>query len=324
MSEWPALRYSDWKDTLYGLHRWAQILGKIRVVKTTPMNHSWNSTLRVMPTGLTTGVIPNADRAFQLDLDLVSHELALTTSDGQRAAIPLRAMSVARFYSEVLGLLERAGVPDPRINGTPNEVDPAIPFRKDIEVRPYDREHATRFADALLRSYLVFERFRAAFVGKASPVQFFWGSFDLAAARFNGRRSTPYAGGVPPNVHPHVMHEAYSHELVSAGFWPGSDQAPRAEYYAYAMPALERLPQARIEPAAAGWDEQRGEFLLPYDAVRASPDPVSTLLSFLESTYAAAAELAGWDRDLLEEGVTCGCETIPAVTRRPRHWGPTA
>ena len=315
---WPPLPYEEWKDTLYALHRWSQIIGKIRVKKTVPMNHSWNSTLRVSPVGLTSALIPNGDEAFQIDLDLVVHELTVVTSGGGRAAMPLRSMSVAEFYARLIGLLGSVGVPDPHISRTPNEVDPAIPFRDDDEIRPYDREAVRRFATALLRSHIVFERFRAGFVGKASPVQFFWGGFDLAAARFRGRRSPAYAGGVPPNVHPHVMHEAYSHELISAGFWPGNASAPRAEYYAYPMPALDRIDEKRIKPDAAGWDKARGEFLLPYEAVRTAADPEAMLRSFLESTYAAAADLAGWDRASLESRVKCDCERIPAAMRLPK------
>jgi hypothetical protein len=231
-------------------------------------------------------------------------------------------MSVAEFYREVLDALARLGVPDPRITTTPNEVAVAVPFPEDVAVRPYDREYARRFATVLLKTSLVIERFRAGFFGKASPVQFFWGSFDLAAARFSGRRAPAYAGGTPPNVNAHVMHEAYSHELISAGFWPGNADAPSAEYYAYAMPALAGLPAATIRPKAAGWDAARGEFLLPYDAVRTSTDPASSLLDFLQSTYDAAADLAHWDRTLLEDPVQCACVEVPKRMREPGRTGP--
>lgn len=319
-STWPPLPFDAWKDTQYALHRWTQIVGKIRMTDTPLLNHAWNSTLQVTPRGLTTGLIPGGAEAFQIDLDLVEHELTVVTSGGERAAFALRAMSVARFYRELLDGLASVGVPEPHIGEVPNEVATAIPFRKDVEERPYDRDAVRRFAAALLRTDVVFERFRAGFVGKASPVQFFWGSFDLALARFNGRRSPRYAGGVPPHVHRHVMHEAYSHELIAAGFWPGSPDVPRAEYYCYAMPALEGIAEARIEPGTAAWDTARGEFLLPYDAVRTSTDPAATLLSFLESTYAASADLAGWDRALLEDGVACDCDPVPTVLRRPPRW----
>lgn len=314
---WPPLPYDAWQDTLYALHRWTQILGKMRFANTPLLNHSWNSTLQVTPGGLTTGLIPSGEEAFQIDLDLVRDELRVETGRGAQAVMSLGAMSVAQFYSELLGSLASIGVPAPHISEVPNEVATAVPFRKDVETRSYDRDAVRRFATTLLRTDVVFEHFRAGFLGKASPVQFFWGSFDLASARFSGRRAPAYAGGVPPHVHPHVMHEAYSHQLIAAGFWPGNADAPQAEYYCYAMPAIEGLAAARIQPSAAGWDSARGEFLLPYETVRTSTDPDATLLSFLESTYAAAADLARWDRALLEESPACACESIPAPLRRP-------
>ena len=312
-NEWPSLAYPEWKDTLHAIHMWTQVIGKIRLTTTPLLNHWWNSSLAVTPRGLTTGTMPSGADAFQIDLDLVRHELAIVTSRGERAAFSLHAMSVADFYREVIDSIKQLGLEDPEINLTPSEVPVAVPFPKDVEVRPYDREHARRFATALLRTAFVFERFRAGFLGKASPVQFFWGSFDLAAARFSGRRAPAYAGGTPPNVHVHVMHEAYSHELISAGFWPGSDDIPRAEYYAYAMPAPSGIGRSPIRPDAAGWNDARGEFLLPYDAVQKSPDPEAALMEFLESTYGAAADLARWDRTLLEERVPCSCDPIPPV-----------
>jgi hypothetical protein len=316
VSPWPPLPSGTRNETQYALHRWTQILGKIRGTSTPLVNHTWNSSLQVTARGLTTGLIPGGGDAFQIDLDLVADELNVATSGGGRAVVALRAMSVADFYRDVLDALARVGVPDPHIAAVPNEVDPAIPFRKDVAGRPYDRDFVRRFATALVRTQLVFERFRAGFLGKASPVQFFWGAFDLASARFSGRRSPAYTGGVPPHVHPHVMHEAYSHELIAAGFWLGPADAPHAEYYAYAMPALARLSRARVEPDAAAWDDARGEFLLPYEVVRTSADPDAALLSFLESTYAAAADLGNWDRDLLEKSVVCDCESIPRPLRR--------
>jgi hypothetical protein len=296
---------------------WTQIVGKIRLAKTPVVNHWWNSALLVTPRGLGTGVVPSGGDAFQIDFDFVAHRLTITTSRGGSGLVPLRSMSVAQFYREVLDALAQLGVPDPKITTTPNEVAVAVPFPEDVDVRPYDRDYARRFATVLLETYMAFERFRAGFFGKASPVQFFWGSFDLAAARFSGRRAPAYAGGTPPNVNVHVMHEAYSHELISAGFWPGNADAPRAEYYAYAMPAIALLPAARVRPRAAGWDAARGEFLLPYDAVRTSTDPASTLLDFLQSTYDAAADLAHWDRALLEDPVQCDCVEVPQRMREP-------
>ena len=312
---WPSLEYDTWKETLHAIHMWVQIVGKIRLAKTPAVNHWWNSALVVTPRGLGTGLVPSGADGFQIDLDFVMHRLAIVTSRGEESAFPLRAMAVADFYREVLAALARVGIPDPGIDPRPNEIATAVPFAADIAIRPYDRERAREFAGALLRTYAVFGRFRAGFLGKASPVQFFWGSFDLAAARFSGRLAPAYAGGTPPNVNVHVMHEAYSHELISAGFWPGNADSPRAEYYAYAMPAIERLASATIKPSQAGWDTQRGEFLLPYEAVRTAADPASALLDFLQSTYDAAADLAHWDRALLEDQVQCECGAVPRRMR---------
>jgi hypothetical protein len=311
LNEWPPLEYDEWKDTLHAIHMWTQIVGKIRLASTPLLNHWWNSSLAVTPRGLTTGTMPSGADAFQIDLDFVGHELTIVTSRGGRIAFPLRSISVAQFHRDVFDSLKRLGVAAPEISLVPSEVAVAVPFPEDVAVRPYDRDQARRFATILLRTDLVFERFRAGFLGKASPVQFFWGSFDLAAARFSGRRAPAYTGGKPPNVHIHVMHEAYSHELISAGFWPGSADVPRAEYYAYAMPALNGLAKAAIEPDAAEWNVARGEFLLPYEAVRSSPDPEAALMAFLVSTYEATADLAGWDRALLEDRVACACDPVP-------------
>ena len=292
-----------------------QVVGKIRLTLTPLMNHWWNSTLYVTPLGLTTSMIPYGNDAFQIDLDFAAHELVIITSRGGRSTIPLRAMSVADFYRQVIGTLGQLGVPDPKITPVPNEVAPAIPCQEDVQVRPYDGETAKRFHRVLMSTQFVFDRFRADFLGKASPTHFFWGSFDLASARFSGRRAPPYAGGSAPSVHIHVMHESYSHELIAAGFWPGRDDAPQPEYYAYAMPPPDGLAKAAIRPETAHWVEARGEFILPYEAVRTSTDPARTLLAFLQSTYAAAADLGGWDRPLLEERVSCDCVRVPSSAR---------
>jgi len=199
-------------------------------------------------------------------------------------------------------------VPDPRITPVPTEVAEAVPFLEDTAVRPYDRERVRRLHAVLIGTQLVFDRFRADFLGKASPVQFFWGGFDLASARFSGRRAPPYTGGSAPNVHIHVMHEAYSHELIAAGFWPGRDDLPQPEFYSYAIPAPPGLADATIRPASARWDNARGEFILPYDAVRTEDDPAGAVLAFLQSTYDVAADLGRWDRPLLEERVACDCD----------------
>jgi len=312
LDRWPPLAFADLNDTLHAVHMWTQVVGKIRLALTPLMNHWWNSTLYVTPRGLTTSMIPSGSEAFQLDFDFIDHELVIVTSRGGHSVIPLRSMSVADFYRQVLAELARLGLPDPGIMPVPVEVATAVPFLEDGEVRPYDREKVQRFHNVLIKTQIVFDRFRADFLGKASPVQFFWGGFDLASARFSGRRGPPYAGGSAPNVHIHVMHEAYSHELIAAGFWPGNEASPEAEFYCYAMPPPAGLAEARIRPESAQWVAARGEFILPYEAVRTAADPADTLLSFLQSTYDAAADLGGWDRTLLEERPQCDCVRLPS------------
>jgi hypothetical protein len=315
LDPWPPLGYAESKDTMHALHMWTQVVGKIRLALTPLVNHWWNSTLFVTPRGLTTGIIPSRDDAFQIDFDFVDHALVVVTSRGGRSAMPLGPMSVARFYRQVFEILAELGVPDPDIVPVPVEVVHAVPFLDDVETRPYDREKVRRFHTALIRMQSVFDRFRADFLGKASPVQFFWGGFDLASARFSGRRGPPYAGGSAPNVHIHVMHEAYSHELIAAGFWLGDDASPQPEFYSYAMPAPAGLPDTMIRPESAKWVAARGEFILPYEAVRTAADPAATLLTFLQSTYDVSADLGGWDRQLLEERVRCDCVRLPAPSR---------
>ena len=307
---WPPLVFAELKDTVHAVHMWTQVVGKIRLAMTPLMNHWWNSTLMVTPRGLTTTLIPAGSEAFQIDFDFIDHELVIVTSRGGRSAMPLRPMSVAQFYRQVLADLAALGVPDPRIMPVPVEVVHNIPFLDDIEVRPYDRDVVRRLLTALISTQLVFDRFRADFLGKASPVQFFWGGFDLASARFSGRRGPAYAGGSAPNVHIHVMHEAYSHELIAAGFWLGSEELPQAEFYCYAMPPPAGLSDATIRPDSAQWVAARGEFILPYDAVRTASDPGATLMSFLESTYDVSADLGKWDRSLLEERPRCNCVSV--------------
>ena len=308
---WPPLVYAELKDTVHAVHMWTQVVGKIRLAMTPLMNHWWNSTLMVTPRGLTTTLIPAGNEAFQIDFDFIDHELVIVTSRGGRSAMPLRPMSVAQFYRQVLENLAALGVPDPRIMPVPVEVAPNVPFLDDVEVRPYDRDVVRQLLTALISTQLVFDRFRADFLGKASPVQFFWGGFDLASARFSGRRGPAYAGGSAPNVHIHVMHEAYSHELIAAGFWLGSEELPQAEFYSYAMPPPSGLSDATIRPDSAQWVAARGEFILPYEAVRTASDPAAALMSFLESTYDVSADLGKWDRTLLEERPRCNCVSVP-------------
>jgi hypothetical protein len=308
---WPSLPYGEWRDTLDAIHMWTQVIGKIRMAFTPLVNHWWNSTLYVTPRGLTTSMIPLANDAFQIDFDFVEHQLVITSSGGQ-AHLQLGRTSVAAFYRRVHEMLAELGLPDPRILPVPVEVPTVIPFLEDHELRRYDSEMVERFHTILIGTERVFERFRAEFLGKASPVQFFWGGFDLASSRFSGRRGPLYAGGSAPNVNIHVMHESYSHELIAAGFWPGNDGAPQPEYYCYAMPPPAGLADVTIRPSAAGWDTARGEFILRYDDVRTASDPEDALLSFLQSTYDAAADLGHWDRPLLEERPRCNCDRLPA------------
>ena len=308
---WPSLAYAELKDTIHAVHMWTQVVGKIRLAMTPLMNHWWNSTLMVTPRGLTTTLVPAGNEAFQIDFDFIDHELVIVTSRGGRSTVPLRPMSIAEFYRQVLETVAALGVPDPRIMPVPVEVEPNVPFPEDVEVRLYDRDVVRRLLTALISAQLVFDRFRADFLGKASPVQFFWGGFDLASARFSGRRGPAYAGGSAPNVQIHVMHEAYSHELIAAGFWLGSDELPQAEFYSYAMPPPAGLADATIRPDSAQWVAARGEFILPYEAVRTAPDPAATLMSFLESTYDVSADLGKWDRTLLEERPRCNCVILP-------------
>jgi len=316
---WPAIPYAEWKETLNAVHMWTQVVGKIRLALTPLVNHWWNSTLVVTPRGLSTTMVPNGDDSFQIEFDFVDHELVIVTSGGGRSTIPLVPMSVAHFYTRVLEVLAGLGVPDPHIMPVPVEVATVIPFLKDTAVRPYDREMVERLHSVLIRTQLVFDRFRAGFLGKASPPQFFWGGFDLASARFSGRRGPAYGGGSAPNVHIHVMHEAYSHELIAAGFWLGSDEVPQPEFYSYTMPAIAGLADATIRPESAAWVAARGEFILPYEAVRMAADPADMLLTFLQSTYDVAADLGGWDRPLLEERVRCNCDPLPSLSKaRPR------
>jgi hypothetical protein len=297
---WPALPLAEWQETYQTLHLWTQVVGKVRMVQTPWINHSWSATLYVTPRGLTTGTIPHGERAFQVDLDLVDHALTVVPSHGAARGFALEPMAVAEFYRRLMDLLREMGYPV-EIVAVPNEVEEAIPFAGDTRHASYDADAAHRFGRVLLASHRVLLRFRSRFLGKATPVHFFWGAFDLAASRFSGRPAPPHPGGLPhfPDA---IAREAYSHEVQSAGFWPGTPGGPVAEpaYYAYIYPAPDGYERAEVRPAEARWSGELGEWVLPYEAVRGSEDPEATLLDFLQSTYAAAAELAGWDRQALE------------------------
>ncbi len=299
LDAWPPLPYAEWADTRATLHLWTQVVGKIRLKRTPWLNHSWHVTLYVSARGLSTGLIPAATRSFQIDFDFIDRVLLIHTSDGQARQIALQPMSVANFYAEVTATLKSLGL-DTTINPMPCEIPGAVPFDEDMAHRSYDAEAVQRFFLALTRANHVLWRFRSGFLGKVSPVHFFWGSFDLTVTRFSGRRAPRHPGGIPhlPNS---VAQEAYSHEVSSAGFWPGSPgPVEYAAFYSYAYPAPAGFDAAKVAPRDAFFSKELGEFILPYGAMRSTRDPDATLMQFLQSTYAAAADLAKWDRKNLE------------------------
>jgi hypothetical protein len=295
---WPELTFSAWKDTCATLHLWTQIVGKVRLALTPWLNHSWHATLYVTARGLTTSAIPCAGRSLELTFDFVDHALRIETSDGGRNAFALEPRSVASFYAAVFEALRELGV-QVRIHEAPNEVAEPIKFRDDQVHRAYDRAYAERYFRVLVQADRVFKQFRSGFLGKSSPVHLFWGSFDLAVTRFSGRPAPLHPGGVPA-LPDSVAREAYSHEVSSAGFWPGGGGADDAAFYSYAYPEPSGFRAAPIEPAGAHFDERLGEFILPYAVMRAAPDPDAALLRFLASSYEAAASLGRWDRAALE------------------------
>jgi hypothetical protein len=305
---WPVLNYPDWRDTAVTLHLWTQIVGKVRLALSPWLNHGWHVPLYVNSRGLGTSPIHALRRVFEIDFDLVDHRLVIRTPDAHDRGFALEPMSVATFYGRCMAELGAGGI-DVTINVVPNEVAQPIPFPDDEVHCSYDAAAANAFWKVLVQVDRAFRLFRTGFLGKASPVHFFWGSFDLAVTRFSGRAAPSHPGGVQglPDA---VTREAYSHEVSSAGFWPGNDQYPHAAFYSYAYPTPKGFAQATIEPtSAAVWSAQMGEWLLPYDAVRTAADPDSALTSFLQSTYRAAADLANWDRAL-----ECGLGAL----RRPR------
>jgi Family of unknown function (DUF5996) len=295
---WPALPYEAWKDTCATLHLWTQIVGKIRLAQTPWVNHSWHVTLYVTPRGLTTSPIPYDGRAFQIDFDFIDHALLIETSDGDVKRLPLAAMSVADFHDRLMAGLAELQI-RVRIHGRPNEIPDPIRFRDDHQHAAYDPDYAQRFWRVLLQADRVFKQFRTGFLGKVSPAHFFWGSFDHAVTRFSGRTAPMHPGGVP-NLPDLVTREAYSHEVSSAGFWPGGGAIDYPAFYCYAYPAPAGFSTAPVRPDAAFFHETLGEFILPYDAVRNAAAPDAVLLDFLQSTYEAAADAAGWDRAALE------------------------
>jgi uncharacterized protein DUF5996 len=289
---WESLPDKEWQPTIRSLHRWSQIVGKIRMALTPPMPHWWHVTLYVSARGLTTSPMPYGGGLVELEFDLREHLLALRGSDGSKGTIPLRPVSVATFYRDVQDLLRQAGV-SVRIWPVPVEVEDAIPFADDLARGGYNREHARALHVALINAHRVLTRFRGEYVGKASPVHFFWGGFDLATTRFSGRLAPRYSRAVP-NCPAFVMEEAYSHEVSSAGWWPGTNGTGPA-FYAYMYPQPAGFPETHIEPARAFYDRGLGDFLLPYRDAAEGADSDATVLTFLESTYAVGAALADWD-----------------------------
>lgn len=296
---WPDLPYDAWKDTLKTLHMWFQIVGKARLIKSRWVNHAWHSALYVTSRGLGTSIIHDLDVSFSIDFDFIEHSLLIQTSDGELTALPLMEESVASFHDRFFRALEDLGI-SVSIYEKPNEVLDPIPFPRDRIHHSYNPEFANRYWRVLLQADRLMKRFRSDFVGKVSPVHFFWGSNDLAVTRFSGRRAPEHPGGVP-NLPDRVTKEAYSHEVSSCGFWPGNDDMPFPSFYSYAYPAPQGFDAAQVRPAEAYFHPKLREFVLPYEAVRTSSNPDQMVLSFFQSVYEAAANLGRWDRKGLEE-----------------------
>ncbi len=296
-SRWPELSIAAWKDTCATLHMWTQIVGKIRTAQMPWTNHSWHVTLYVTPRGLTTLAIPYGQRTFQIDFDFVDHRLLLTSSDGALQQIDLAPVSVADFHGRVLQAMRQMDI-NVKIHGRPNEVDPSIPFAEDFEHKSYDAASVDRLRQALVQTDRIMQQFRAGFRGKCSPVHFFWGSFDLAVTRFSGRPAPEHPGGFP-NMPDWITREAYSHEVSSCGFWPGGGEQ-EAIFYSYSYPTPEGFSDQKPRPDAASYNQDLGEFVLPYEAISQSDTPDADLLAFFQSTYDVAAKTGGWDRAALE------------------------
>jgi hypothetical protein len=294
---WPELEYAQWRDTAATLQLWAQIVGKVRLALTPWLNHSWQVPFYVSARGFGTSPIPVGNEILELEFDFIQHRLVARTSRGEERALALEPQTVADFHRRVMDLLQEIGA-RVTINELPNEVPAPIRFSEDRTHRTYDAAAAHRFWRALVQCDRVFKLFRSGFLGKASPVHLFWGGFDLAVTRFSGRPAPPHPGGIP-GLPDRITREAYSHEVSSAGFWPGSEAFPWAAFYSYAYPEPAGFRDCPVTPGA-GYNAALGEFILPYDTVRGAADPDAMLLDFLSTTYAAAAETGGWDRAALE------------------------
>jgi hypothetical protein len=297
-ASWPELPTAAWRQTYDTLHLWTQIVGKIRYARSPWLNHSWHVALYVTARGLTTSPIPDGTRTFQIDFDFIDHALRISDSDGAQRQFALADQSVASFYAAVMAALAELGI-HVTIDEMPNELPEPIRFPLDRKHATYDPDSVRRLFRILVNADRVFKQFRTGFLGKASPVHFFWGSFDLAVTRFSGRRAPRHPGGVP-NLPDAVACEAYSHEECSAGFWPGSGAIDYPAFYCYAYPEPKGYREIKVRPDAAFFSEALGEFILPYDSVRTADDPDKMLLEFLQSTYEAAADCAKWDRETLE------------------------
>jgi hypothetical protein len=295
---WPELPTAAWRDTYATLHLWTQIAGKIRLTKAPWLNHSWHVALYVTARGLTTSPVPDGMRTFQIDFDFIDHVLRIATSDGAQRQFALAGHSVSSFYAATMTALAELGIAA-AIDEIPNELPDPIRFSLDSAHASYDADAVGRFLQILVNCDRVFKQFRTGFLGKASPVHFFWGSFDLAVTRFSGRRAPRHPGGVP-HLSDAVACEAYSHEVSSAGFWPGGGAIDYPAFYSYAYPEPPGFRTVKVRPDAAFFSEALGEFVLPYDAVRKANNPDAALLDFLQGTYEAAAISAKWDRDALE------------------------
>jgi hypothetical protein len=296
-SVWPALPFAEFRDTAATLHMWTQIVGKIRLVQTPLVNHWWNVPLYVDARGLTTSLMPYGTRGFEMRFDFLGDELVIETTDGQRKTVPLAPRTVADFYADVMSTLDSVGIKT-KIGTIPVEVPNPIPFDEDTVHRSYDADMVRRFFHVLVHSHRVFERFRGLFIGKSSPIQFFWGGFDLALARFSGRLAPQHPP--VPNTPLKVVREAYSHETCAVGFCPGYSPIEEPFYYSYAYPEPEGYATAQIPIANARYDKNLREYVIPYDVVRRADTPDETLLAFLDSTYTLAANLADWHREDLE------------------------
>jgi predicted GNAT family acetyltransferase len=296
-NKWPHLDYLGWRETCSALHLYLQVAGKYRLAHTPWLNHSWHATFYVTPNGLASSPIPDGP-GIEILFDFREHRVVGTSGEGRRASFELGPSTVAAFHASFVQLISDLGG-TPKFNGQPNEVPNPVPFAEDHRDRPYDRDAVHRFHQALVAIDRVFNRFRTSFLGKSSPVHLFWGSFDLAVTRFSGRRAPLHPGGIPA-LPDDVAQEAYDREVSSAGFWPGGGGIDYPAFYAYAYPAPNGYRAATVRPDAAFWHDGLSEFMLPYDAVQSAADPDEALMAFLVSTYEAAADLAGWDRDLLE------------------------